>query len=234
MIPSDVVCALLLKPITADESKHSADWHVDADQTMATPKINQLITPLEISSFRVYWTYWAWWRRPMCLDVTSVNWVIKGLFGDMPLPQSVMAYFGWILRMFQLQLNQSIIIKKKYIRKCRLQVVAHYVLAQICWSSGFGAHILKQFADWGTCKWTLNGVLYVSFLIPRSRRLEFNSEFSLKSVPEGPINNIAALVQIMTWRRPDDNLLSEPIMIRLLTHLVTRPPPLSLPRQRYQ
>ena len=47
---------------------------------------------------------------------------------------------------------------------------------------------------------------------------------SLKSVFEGPINNIPASVQIMAWRRPGDKQLSEPMMVRLPTHMhVTRP-----------
>ena len=47
---------------------------------------------------------------------------------------------------------------------------------------------------------------------------------SLKFVPEGPNNNIPALVQIMAWRRPGDKPLSEPMMVRLLTHIcVIRP-----------
>ena len=47
---------------------------------------------------------------------------------------------------------------------------------------------------------------------------------SLKFVPEGRINNIPALVQIMAWRRLGDKPLSEPMMISLLTHIcVTRP-----------
>ena len=49
-------------------------------------------------------------------------------------------------------------------------------------------------------------------------------EISLKFVPEVPINNIPALVQIMAWRRPGDKPLSEPMMMRLSTHIcVTRP-----------
>ena len=49
-------------------------------------------------------------------------------------------------------------------------------------------------------------------------------KISLKFVPNGPINNIPALVQIMAWRRPGDKPLSEPMMIRLPTHIcVTRP-----------
>ena len=58
----------------------------------------------------------------------------------------------------------------------------------------------------------LNGNLWISIKI------------SLKFVPKGPINNIPALVQIMTWRRPGDKPLSEPMMVRLPTHIcVTRP-----------
>ena len=49
-------------------------------------------------------------------------------------------------------------------------------------------------------------------------------KFSLKFVPKCSINNIPALVQIMAWRRPGDNPLSEPMMVILLTHIcVTRP-----------
>ena len=49
-------------------------------------------------------------------------------------------------------------------------------------------------------------------------------KISLKFVPKGPSNNIPALVQIMAWRRPGDKPLSEPMMVRLPTHIsVTRP-----------
>ena len=49
-------------------------------------------------------------------------------------------------------------------------------------------------------------------------------KISLKFVPNGPIDNIAALVQIMAWRQPGDKPLSEPMLVRSLTHIcVTRP-----------
>ena len=55
-------------------------------------------------------------------------------------------------------------------------------------------------------------------------------KISLKFVPEGPINNILALVQIMAWRRPGDKPLSEPMMVILLTHIhVTRPQWVKMP-----
>ena len=38
-------------------------------------------------------------------------------------------------------------------------------------------------------------------------------KISLKFVPQGPINNIPALVQIMAWRQPSDMPLSEPMIV---------------------
>ena len=49
-------------------------------------------------------------------------------------------------------------------------------------------------------------------------------KISLKYIPRVQINNIPALVQIIAWRRPGDKPLSEPMMVRLPTHIcVTRP-----------
>ena len=49
-------------------------------------------------------------------------------------------------------------------------------------------------------------------------------KISTKFSPKGPINNILALVEIMSWRRPGDKSLSEPMMVSLLTHIcVTQP-----------
>ena len=49
-------------------------------------------------------------------------------------------------------------------------------------------------------------------------------KISLKFVPNGPIDNITALVERLAWRRPGDKPLSEPMMVRLPTHIcVTRP-----------
>ena len=47
---------------------------------------------------------------------------------------------------------------------------------------------------------------------------------SLKFVPQGPINNIPALVQIMAWRRRGNKPLFGPMMVRLPMHIcITRP-----------
>ena len=47
----------------------------------------------------------------------------------------------------------------------------------------------------------------------------FSLKISLKFVPKVWMNNIPALVQIMAWRRPGDEPLSEPMMVSLLTHI---------------
>ena len=55
-------------------------------------------------------------------------------------------------------------------------------------------------------------------------KLWISIKISLKFVPNGLINNIPALVQIMAWRRTGDKPLSEPMMASLLEHIcVTRP-----------
>ena len=49
-------------------------------------------------------------------------------------------------------------------------------------------------------------------------------KISLKFVPKVPINTIQALVQIMAWRLSGDKPLSEPMMVKLPTHIcVTLP-----------
>ena len=62
-------------------------------------------------------------------------------------------------------------------------------------------------------KWLfLNEIIWISIKI------------SLNFFPMALINNIPALVQIMAWRRPGDKPLSEPMIVRLTTHIcVTRP-----------
>ena len=70
--------------------------------------------------------------------------------------------------------------------------------------------------------------ILLSILRPRQKRHHFADDIfkrnflnenvwipiksSLKFVPQGPINNIPALVQIMSWRRTGDRPLSEPMM----------------------
>ena len=57
-----------------------------------------------------------------------------------------------------------------------------------------------------------------------NENVRISIKISLKFVPQGPINDIPALVLIMAWRRPGAKPLSEPMMVSLPTHIcVTRP-----------
>ena len=57
-----------------------------------------------------------------------------------------------------------------------------------------------------------------------NENVRISINISLKFVPRGPVNNIPSLVQIMAWRRPGDKPLSEPMMVRLLTHICVAQP----------
>ena len=57
-----------------------------------------------------------------------------------------------------------------------------------------------------------------------NENIRISIKISLKFVPQGPINNSPAMVQIMAWHRPGDKPLSEPMMVRLPMHIcVVRP-----------
>ena len=57
-----------------------------------------------------------------------------------------------------------------------------------------------------------------------NENLLISIKISLKFVPNGPINNIPVLVQIIAWRRTGDKPLSETMITSLPTHIcVTRP-----------
>ena len=60
-------------------------------------------------------------------------------------------------------------------------------------------------------------------------------KISLKFVPKGLINNIPALVQIMAWRRAGDKPLSEPMIVKLPTHIyVIRPQWVNILNHQYE
>ena len=52
----------------------------------------------------------------------------------------------------------------------------------------------------------------------------FPIKISLKFVPNCLIDNIPALVQIISWRRPGDKPLSEPMLVSLLMHICVAQP----------
>ena len=47
-----------------------------------------------------------------------------------------------------------------------------------------------------------------------NENVQISIKMSIKFVPNCPINNIPALVQILAWRRPGDKPLSEPMLTR--------------------
>ena len=56
-----------------------------------------------------------------------------------------------------------------------------------------------------------------------NENIRISTKNSLKFVPKGLINNIPVLVLIMAWRRRGDKAVSEPMLVRSLTHIcVTR------------
>ena len=52
-----------------------------------------------------------------------------------------------------------------------------------------------------------------------SETLFISIDISMKFIPNGPINTITALAQMMAWRWPDGKPLSEPMLIILLAHI---------------
>ena len=95
-----------------------------------------------------------------------------------------------------------------------------YYLDQ-CWQRWHG----PQCVD--TLRPRQNGRLFADDTFKRiflNENIRISTKNSLKFVPKGLINNIPALVMIMAWRRPGDKPLSEPMLVRSLTHIcVTRP-----------
>ena len=72
-----------------------------------------------------------------------------------------------------------------------------------------------------------NGRLFADDTCKRiflNENIIISTKNSLKFVPKGLIDNIPALVLIMAWGRPGDKPLSDPMLIKSLTHIcVTRP-----------
>ena len=93
---------------------------------------------------------------------------------------------------------------KTHIRKCQLPRINLHRSSRSTWFNTLRPRWNEQhFADDIFKLIFFNGNVWISIKI------------SLKFVPNGPIKNILALVQIMAWRRSGDKPLSEPIMVSL-------------------
>ena len=75
---------------------------------------------------------------------------------------------------------------------------------------------------WGRDKMAVNFLTTFSNVYSWTK-IYISIKISLNFVPKGPINNIPALVQIMTWRRPGNEPLSGPVMVSFICICVTWP-----------
>ena len=92
----------------------------------------------------------------------------------------------------------------------------HVIIAVYCYTSAL--------THWGRDKMDAISQTTVSSAFSYMKMYELRLKFQWRLFLKGPINNIPALVQIMAWRRPGDKPLSEPMMVRLPTHICdTRP-----------
>ena len=73
-------------------------------------------------------------------------------------------------------------------------------------------HIINTLSLWQYGRYIPDDIFKCIFL---NENVWILINISLNFVPEGPINNIPALVQIMAWRRQGDKPLSEPIVVLL-------------------
>ena len=105
------------------------------------------------------------------------------------------------------------------------QVTSHYL--NQWWASLLGHICITHLNVLNTLRQRQNGGHFADDNFKHillNENMWISNTFSLKFVPKGPINNIPALVQIMACRRPGDKPLSEPVMVKLLTHIcITRP-----------
>ena len=77
-------------------------------------------------------------------------------------------------------------------------------------------HTLNTLRPIQYCRQFADDIFKCIFLIENAW---ISFKISVKFVPKVRINNILAMAQIMTWRRPGSKPLSESMMVSLLTHI---------------
>ena len=112
-------------------------------------------------------------------------------------------------------LNTIDVIREAYLKKgvefADRPVTATCTCWTGCWEGPVrGRHPLTY---WGRDKMDAISQTIYSSAFFMDENIWIPIKISLKFVPEGPVNNIPALVQIMAWRRPGDKPLSEPMMV---------------------
>ena len=158
----------------------------------------------------------------VCLDS---GWSWKCLSSGYISPLNYMLYQHQLIdRYSNIPISQLVHIIQKYVMRHIHDLFVYGIL-------------IKKNKDRAYGKWKYS---VLNTLRPRQNRRHFADDIlkcivlnedvwislkiSLKYAPKGPINNIPALVQIMAWRRPGDEPLSEAMLVSLPTHkCVTRP-----------
>ena len=117
------------------------------------------------------------------------------------------------------------------LKKTRIKLVVYtpctgYITPLVCYHQ-FAQITRFLFSPFNSLRPRQNGRRFADDLfkcIFLNENVRISIKISLKFVPKDPIDNISALVLIMAWHRPGDKLLSEPMLVRSLTHIcVTRP-----------
>ena len=124
------------------------------------------------------------------------------------------AHRGWVTRPSLVQMMPCSLL---YAKPLSEPILAYCQLSVVVISISFQHQYNQYLIHWGQDKMT--SIFQVTFSNGFSSMKIY--EVSLKFVPEGPNNNIPALVQIMASHWPGYKPLSEPMMIILLTHIYT-------------
>ena len=111
------------------------------------------------------------------------------------------------------------------IYRWELVTISTRMVPQACkfhsWTDSDGSMVINTLRPRQRCRHFSEDIFQCVFL---TENVWTSIQISLKFVPNGPIDNIPALVKIMAWRRPGDKPLSEPMLIILLMHIcITRP-----------
>ena len=165
----------------------------------------------------------GWWAGLPCLCDHSVPFSLSHSLCVEYAPLNVFNA-GWI--------NRNLISVLKFgheqlkFHQIWLKYTLHYYCSEwmLTWqfqSPGYSSYV-AEFCYFNTLKPRQNGRNFADVIfkcIFLNENVWILIEISLKFVPKCPVNNIPALVQIMAWCRPGDKPLSEPMMVRLLTHI---------------
>ena len=119
-------------------------------------------------------------------------------------------------------INMHFILPINFIGEMSLSWQLCNFLHTLWWLISFRSKMPVNLIDVNTLRPRQNGRHFADDIfkcIFLNENVWISIKISLKFVPKGPINNIPSLVQVMAWRRPGDKPLSEPMMVRLSTHI---------------